>query len=283
MLCCLLLLCFIACLVGCYFFALFFFFFFVVFLTWLVYRKEERKPLAKIDGATVDVDAIWERMNAPTSLIEEDEQNKKQKEAEPETDGKDHNKPETIQSQTMQQDKKQPQPAPQTRYPDEMVKIRRTYKFAGDVTTEEKFVPKDSAEAKLFLTDGKDGATIETVAAEDVGDNSGNAKAILKLRRPLRRISRFDPNPAAFAKKNWEKQPVIAAGAGAAEGVKGPKINTVEKSRLDWAAYVDQAGIKDELRVHSKAKEGYLSRMDFLDRVDAKREEERRTVRLRGL
>lgn len=163
----------------------------------------------------------------------------------------------------------------QTSYPEEMIKIKRTYKFAGDVITEEKVVPKDSAEAKLFLAGGKG---VEITAADVEG--AANAKSALKLRRPLRKISRFDPNPTGSIKKSWEKQ--TAAIQADAENAKGPKINTVEKSRLDWAAYVDQAGIKDELRVHSKAKEGYLNRMDFLDRVEAKREEERRNLRLKG-
>ena len=139
--------------------------------------------------------------------------------------------------------------------------------------TEEKLVPKDSAEAKLFLSEAKGD---KAVSDADV-DDAASKKAALKLRRPLRKVSRFDPNPTGLIKKSWEKQqPTV-------EQPSGPKLNTVEKSRLDWAEYVDQAGIKDELNVHSKAKEGFLGRMDFLDRVDAKREEERRKLRLKGL
>lgn len=166
---------------------------------------------------------------------------------------------------------------PQTKFPEEMVKIKRTYKFAGDMITEEKLVPKDSAEAKIFLASGKD---VDTVTAADV-DAAANAKAALKLRRPLRRVSRFDPNPTGSIKKSWEKKPAMEAREG--EQARGPKINTVEKSRLDWAAYVDQAGIKDELAVHSKAKEGYHGRMEFLDRVGGNIEEEKRNARLRGM
>lgn len=162
---------------------------------------------------------------------------------------------------------------------EEMIKIKRTYKFAGEMITEEKLVPRDSAEAKLFLSnEGKDNA--ETV---DVNDAEAKKSAV-KLRRPLRKYSRFDPNPPGFIKKSWEKQPSTdSAVMGEDTDAKGPKLNTVEKSRLDWAAYVDQAGIKDELNVHSRAKEGYLGRMDFLDRMEAKKEEERRNARLKGL
>lgn len=158
-------------------------------------------------------------------------------------------------------------------YTDQMIKIKRTYKFAGEMITEEKLVPRDSAEAKVFLASG------EAVEYADADAAAAAADAARNLRRPLRKISRFDPNPTGTIKKSWEKQPAEAGDSDA----KGPKINTVEKSRLDWAQYVDEAGIKDELRIHSKAKEGYMGRMDFLGRVDAKRDEEARQARLKGM
>lgn len=46
----------------------------------------------------------------------------------------------------------------------------------------------------------------------------------------------------------------------------------MEKSKLDWAGYVDKEGIVDELEDNKKGKEGYLERMDFLSRMDAKRD-----------
>ncbi|PKX93664.1 putative Swr1p complex component (Swc5) [Aspergillus novofumigatus IBT 16806] len=231
----------------------------------LMRMQEERKPLAKIDGATVDVDAIWAQMNAPDSggsILP------LQTQAKDATPVNDENK------DTDTAEKQVPSPDSKPQYTEEMVKIKRTYKFAGEVITQEKIVPKDSAEAKLFLANGE---SAETVTDADV-EHAANAKDSLKLRRPLRKISRFDPNPTGTIKKSWEKQIT-----GQTENISGPKINTVEKSRLDWAAYVDQAGIQDELKLHSKAKEGFLGRMDFLDRVVAKREEERRNARLKGL
>ncbi|KAJ5241553.1 Craniofacial development protein 1/Bucentaur [Penicillium citrinum] len=229
-----------------------------------VQEERERKPLAKIDGATVDVDALWEQMNTPgNELGLPTSQTIKQPEL-----------PSKSESETNTE--KQEQPAAESRdqayndqYNDQMIKIKRTYKFAGEWITEEKSVPKDSAEAKVFLASGE---PVEYTDAEAVN-------AARNIRRPLRKVSRFDPNPTGAIKKSWEKQPV-EAGEGDA---KGPKINTVEKSRLDWAQYVDEAGIKEELRTHSKAKEGYMGRMDFLGRMDAKREEEARQARLKGM
>jgi hypothetical protein len=220
--------------------------------------------LAKIDGATIDVNALWEQMNAPDNQLG---LGPSQTQTQPENTPA----PEPVRAaDTNANEKSAPEPDDNARhgqYEQQMIKIKRTYKFAGEMITEEKTVPKDSAEAKAFLSSG------ENVEYAEV-DGAPNRN----LRRPLRKISRFDPNPTGTIKKSWEKQPVEAD-----KDASGPKINTVEKSRLDWAQYVDQAGIKDELRTHSKAKEGYMGRMDFLGRVDAKRDEEARQARLKGM
>ncbi|KAL4788551.1 bucentaur or craniofacial development-domain-containing protein [Aspergillus varians] len=238
--------------------------------------QEERKPLAKIDGATVDVDALWAQMNAqgPELGVPPLKDAEKQDEAPPANDVEMRGQADTTQPSAAAQEKRS-----QTQYPDGMVKIKRSYKFAGEVITEEKVVHRDSAEAKLFLSGGEDGEVI-TATEDDIETENARENHIIRLRRPLRKISRFDPNPTGVIKKSWEKQPLTEAGQASA---RGPKINTVEKSRLDWAAYVDSAGISDELRVHSKAKDGFLGRMDFLDRVDAAKEEERRNARLKGV
>ncbi|KAI9044012.1 putative Swr1p complex component (Swc5) [Aspergillus affinis] len=239
-------------------------------------QEEERKPLAKIDGATVDVDALWARMNAPDPESETQlPENETQETNPPAADGDTNN---TATQAPHPEDP--PTAQPKAKYAEEMVKIKRTYKFAGEIITEEKLVPRDSAEAKIYIASGND---IETVPGSDADADRENEKAALNLRRPLRKLSRFDPNPTGSIKKSWEKQPAATTqAAGTEENARGPKINTVEKSRLDWAAYVDQAGIKDELTVHSKAKEGFLGRMDFLDRVGANRQEEMRNARLKG-
>lgn len=231
-------------------------------------QEEQRKPLARIDGATVDVEALWAQMNAPESQLglQAPQVEHKQESTPGEPDG-------TVDTSAPTQGAPEPEnKACHGQHKEQMVKIKRTYKFAGEMITEEKVVPKDSAEAKAFLSSG------ENVEYAEVKD-ADVMKDARNLRRPLRRISRFDPNPTGLIKKSWEKQAITEAAADAT----GPKINTVEKSRLDWAQYVDQAGIKDELRTHSKAKEGYMGRMDFLGRMESKREEEARQARLKGI
>lgn len=141
---------------------------------------------------------------------------------------------------------------------EDMISIKRTYVFAGETVTEEKVVPRSSAEAGLHLQ-SQNAATKPTVSS------SGKP-----LRRPLKRRSRFDPPPESETTRTAGSPP--SSGLGSKD--KGRKLNTIEKSKMDWAGYVDQAGIKEELMVAEKAKDGYLGKMDFLGRVDAKREGE---------
>ncbi|PYI23797.1 BCNT-domain-containing protein [Aspergillus violaceofuscus CBS 115571] len=239
--------------------------------------QDERKPLTKIDGATVDVDALWAMMNAPENNggLHAGSGGKNDGGAPATQNGDDAEMQEPSSTETDPQTKQSQKPS---EYAEEMVKIKRTYKFAGEMITEEKIVPKDSAEAKLYLANHGD-ANVETI---DATTTTATEDVAIKLRRPLRRVSRFDPNPTGAIKKSWEKQPAAEI-TGQDENARGPKINTVEKSRMDWAAYVDSAGLKDELKVHSKAKEGFHGRMEFLDRVGANIEEERRNARLKGL
>lgn len=141
---------------------------------------------------------------------------------------------------------------------EDMISIKRTYVFAGETTTEEKVVPKSSAEARLHLQS-------QSAAPKPTTSSSGKP-----LRRPLKRRSRFDPPPEPETTAKAGSQP--SWGNGSKD--KGRKLNTVEKSKMDWAGYVDQAGIKEELTVAEKARDGYLGKMDFLGRVDAKRDDE---------
>ena len=46
---------------------------------------------------------------------------------------------------------------------------------------------------------------------------------------------------------------------------KPPKLNVLEKSRLDWAGFVDKEGIKDDLKTYNK--DGYIERQEFLKRT----------------
>lgn len=217
------------------------------------YSDRKTRPLPDTSTVTVDVDELWAQMNrapepavaagAPPSPAEKAETHADETEKAPESSVPPPDAPVAEANDPMVED---------------MICMKRTYVFAGETITEEKVVSKSSAEGRLHL---------ESQSASPKPITSSNGKP---LRRPLKRRSRFDPPP--------EPGTTGTAGSPSSSGFgskdKGRKLNTVEKSKLDWAGYVDKTGIKEELTVAEKAKEGYLGKMDFLGRVDAKREDE---------
>lgn len=152
--------------------------------------------------------------------------------------------------------------------PSEMIKIKRTYNFAGKVHTEEKMVARDSAEAKLYL------ASEEGQAA--AVDASPPKRATRKAFR-----SAFEPITDASARR-LDLNLGMAARLQAAKELQAKKLSTVEKSRMDWAGYVDKEGIKDELTLAGKSKHSYAAKQDFLARSQAIRDEDSRRARMSG-
>lgn len=155
---------------------------------------------------------------------------------------------------------------------DDTVTIHRTYQFAGKTHTETKVVPRDSAEAKLYLAENPDGgAAIDTEASPP------------KRPTKLARRSIFEPVVTIVPRAD------LKLGVGTIrerltfiKEDKGKKLNTVEKSKMDWAGYVDQEGLREDLEKAEKDKGSYLQRKEFLERVEGKREEEARRARLGG-
>jgi hypothetical protein len=162
--------------------------------------------------------------------------------------------------------------------PDEsnLIRIKRTYNFAGKVHTEEKLVPRDSAEAKLYLAEN-------STTTQDDGSSSPPAQK-RKPRKAFR--SRFEPVTAAEgltprSDLNLSMADRLRARE-QAKAEEAKKLNTVEKSRMDWAGFVDREGIKDELELAGKSKHSFAAREEFLARSEAVREEEARRLRLAG-
>lgn len=231
-------------------------------------REKERKPLASAESATVDVDALWRGM---TSVQRRDGADRKEamrtgEDGDVDTAKAGHGqKNGAVVGHGTEIGQIHATPAPTTSNApsaaaEETITIKRTYVFAGETITEEKQVAKTSAEARLYLR------------SQQEANVSPSAAPMTKppLRRPKKRTSIFEPNPEGTVKG------LTPTGASAN---KGPKLNTIEKSKLDWAGFVDQEGIQEELDGAGKAKEGYLARMDFLGRVEAKREEEAKEAR----
>jgi len=155
-----------------------------------------------------------------------------------------------------------------------MVLIKRTIKFAGKVQHEEKLVARDSAEARLYLAS-------QAAADAEIADADEPAKRT--LRKAFR--SAYEPvlEPALLAsgrRADLDLGVAVRLRARDGKAQAATKLNTVEKSRLDWAGYVDREGLKDELALAGRSKESYAHRQDFLARSEARREEDARTARM---
>lgn len=140
----------------------------------------------------------------------------------------------------------------------EKIKIQTSYTFAGKVVTESKLVDANSAEAKAYLN--------STSFLTQI-DDSGNKvpRAFVPV---LRQIPGTD-EPTELRIKL--KRPSLIDKFLSSQGKK-LKLSTLEKSRLDWASFVDKRKIKDDLKLHNKA--GYLDKQDFLGRVESKRDKQ---------
>ena len=228
-------------------------------------QEATKKALPKTSIATVDIAAIWERMNAP--------QKSHPPPSAPTIAPTDAPISKAIPIDTPPA----PTPVPP---PQETITIPHTYTFAGETHTSTKTVPIISTEAVNFLA-------------------KKNAAPVLasgpSLRRPLARKGLLEPNPTCLVKNipapRRADLPASIGGVGAAASlakvVKGRadrkaevKLNTVEKSKLDWNEEVEREGLKEELVRAERSGESYLGRMEFLGRMEEGREELERRARV---
>ncbi|KAI0841806.1 BCNT-domain-containing protein [Hypoxylon sp. FL0890] len=225
-------------------------------------EKAEKKSRTAIGPVTIDVDDLWAKMTAgpviPSKADADTEKENQQPVQEDGTDGALKGTRDKSQTGKLGNDD-----------PSAMIKIKRTYNFAGKVHIEEKFVPRDSAEAKLHLA-SQDPKTVQDAEAGDEQSKRRPRKAFRSIFEPVVEglTQRADLNLGMNARLQLREQ------------AKAKKLNVVEKSRMDWAGFVDKEGIKDELELAGKSKESYVNRQDFLDRVAAHREEEARRARI---
>jgi hypothetical protein len=228
-------------------------------------EQRDRRPLANTVGSTVDVDSVWARLAAmpigrtsPEKLKEAESSDQRKL---TDTSGEDY------------------------------ITIKRTIKFAGEVTTEEKRVHKESAEAKLYLQEKEEQQKKSNQPIDIEGSSEEAAKK--KIRRPLKRLSRFEPNPLGEVKTlpphlqlRWPRSKQPGGATTLLPSSKLPvvpqatKLNTVDKSRYDWAGFVDKEGIADELDEYGKSKANYTGREDFLNRAQNRQEQAARDVRI---
>merc|ERR1712093_246219 len=219
-------------------------------------KTEKKVPLADTAAATIDVDSVWQAMISGKPVAPEPEPTIEPTSLLPPNQS---SSPETRQTTVaIPNGRIEASRSPSTLSdgPDSMIMIKRTYNFAGKVHTEQRLVPRNSPEAK--------------------------DSPFTKPKRPLKKARRsiFEPvielPPRTDLYFGTRKQSEITL-VGAQAKVK--KFNTVEKSAMDWAGFVDKEGIADELDAAGKSKGAYKARQEFLARVEAKKVEDDRKAR----
>lgn len=208
---------------------------------------KEKRPLAETSKASVDVNALWAELatSATKCSTTAKEQSKMPQRSDDSAQARVQNEKVPL---VLGEADVQPESTVGNHTP-AMITIKRKYDFAGQTMEEERQVSASSAEAKLYI-------------AEQQRDVVGAKDHKPPVNRPKKRKTALDMTGLAVS---------------TAPGGVPKKLNTIEKSKLDWASHVDKEGIADELDEHSRAKGGYLGRMDFLDRMTAKRGEDAQT------
>lgn len=229
-------------------------------------EKVEKKYESVKGPVTIDVDALWQQMlNDAAPVVS--------------TKGQEGDK--TAADEAVQESpsklrvERSDGKGDASKDPDSVVRIKRTYNFAGKVHTEEKLVARDSAEAKLYL------ASLDPAADLSSAETDQPPKRM--PRKAFRSI--FEPITDQLLLRRADLKlglGVLMQARELATRAEAKKLNTVEKSRMDWAGYVDKEGIKDQLELAGKSKTSFMSRQDFLARSEARREEEARRARLAG-
>lgn len=140
------------------------------------------------------------------------------------------------------------------------IKIQINYTFAGKLITETKMVDENSQEAKAYInsTSSISSATVDNEipyrrSHVNVFRTDPVTKETKELRIKLKRPSLID----RFLEVNSNSKKM--------------KLSTLEKSRLDWASFVDKRKINEELKTHNKG--GYLDKQAFLERMNVKQDD----------
>jgi len=125
------------------------------------------------------------------------------------------------------------------------IEITKVYDFAGEVVKVSKQVSADSTEAQKFLKS----------QANDTNKDDANSSTC--------GIKRSGGGLAGIVGSIGKKA----------------KMGCLDKSKLDWNSFVQETGIKEELKTFNKGKDGYVEKQMFLERADLRQFEQEKALR----
>ncbi|KAF8624238.1 hypothetical protein AX15_005998 [Amanita polypyramis BW_CC] len=175
--------------------------------------------------------------------------------------------------------------------PSKLVKIQKRYRFAGEELTEVVEVPEDSPEAKTWpiwhpteepVASSTSSATTGQIAPAPLtaGGTQIASEVTPSTSAPLPTALTSSPTPSTPVTGKQRPGPrkpkvqlaELPGGSGAA---KAKKLTTLDKSVMDWKAHVQESGnvvLRDELEANRRGGTGYLDKVDFLQRVDERKD-----------
>ncbi|KIJ95354.1 hypothetical protein K443DRAFT_330032 [Laccaria amethystina LaAM-08-1] len=166
---------------------------------------------------------------------------------------------------------------------EKMVKVERRYRFAGEETVEVIEVPENSEDAKRWprwIDPEAEGFTTPLTLPDATAEGSTTPFTLPDdIAGPSTQLSATTKTPAKKPGPRKSRTTLSALPAPS----KAKKISTLDKSAMDWQAHIQNeqaSGIKDELEANRRSG-GYLEKVEFLQRVGDRKEENLDTLRSR--
>ncbi|RXW23520.1 hypothetical protein EST38_g2356 [Candolleomyces aberdarensis] len=161
---------------------------------------------------------------------------------------------------------------------EKLVKVVKKYRFAGEEHEEIIEVPETSEDANRWpqcVDTPSSSSTPVVIPPSERTSTSTSAAASLPPANPstssslqpnLKPPQRKPPGP----RKPKTTLPTLPTSYSTN---KAKKITTLEKSTMDWTAHVQGSGQGSELEMNKKSGGSYLEKVEFLNRVDERKEE----------
>lgn len=221
--------------------------------------KEREYEKTQDVNPTFDVNSVWESMKNKSLAVPSSRKNSDSIATSQNSDSQSESSNYTTSQKPS--NISEPQTTSLSGFKDEYIIIKKVYSFAGKVSIEEQRVLKSSAEGLAYLKEQESTDKSANVASSNSSSGSVIDKPIINKTTSSVPQKRRGP----VKRKQGSLMDEL-------NSLKPKKLNTLEKSKMDWLGYINKEGIKDELVLHNK--NGYLQKQDFLSRVDTRLEQD---------
>jgi hypothetical protein len=136
----------------------------------------------------------------------------------------------------------------------------------GKSTAREICAKADTTSSSSSSSSSKTKATPSILREKVVTETAKYAGQVVQVKRKVQTLSSDETSTSSSSSKKVTTTSLDSA----LSAINGPtKLNTVTKSSMDWENYKDESGMGDDLE--QAAKNGFLSKKEFLERCDVRR------------